>query len=86
MSEIILRTDVHVTICIGLYGICLLGTVNDEHEQVTGHVERDGLEQWFESLPDHDAPVVDGIYTLVLDVTSDNDDTFYNLVSVRAGQ
>lgn len=86
MSEIIFRTDIHVTVCIGLYGICLLGTVNDDYDQVTAHLEQEGIEQWFESLPDHAAPVIDGIYTLVLDVTSDNDETIYNLVSVRAGK
>lgn len=78
-SEIVERVDIHL--CIGLIGVCIIGLIGDESEGVFSHIDEIGPEAWHEQLPEHEKPI-EGIYSLVCDVTHGERSISYSVVSV----
>jgi hypothetical protein len=55
--------DVTVSLCVGLYGVCVISLINDEYDAVSLDIERFGADAWLDALPDHPRPM-EGIYTI----------------------
>lgn len=72
---------VDIRLCIGLIGVCIIGLTGDESEGVFSHIDDIGPEDWYELLPEHDKPI-EGIYSIVCDVTYSERSISYSVVSV----
>jgi hypothetical protein len=59
--------NIEITLCIGLYGVCVISIVGDEYEIVSSDIESQGPGDWYENLPEHSRPM-QGIYTLNCDL------------------
>jgi hypothetical protein len=70
---------VEIKLCIGLHGVCVLGLVGDDQDIVDSDIDAQGVEEWYEWLPEHKKPV-EGMYRLVVDVTADEDSMHYQVV------
>lgn len=73
--------QVEIKLCIGLVGVCVISIVSDSdgvHDDITCC----GVSDWYDELPDHDAPV-EGVYTIVADVSFYEDDIVYNIIEVK---
>ena len=55
--------DVEITICIGLFGVCVISIWGDESELVYDNICSWGDANWHDSLPEHDKPI-DGVYKI----------------------
>jgi hypothetical protein len=56
--------NINITLCIGLYGVCVISIVGDENDIVSNDIENQGTEDWYEKLPKHNKPI-QGIYSLI---------------------
>ena len=69
-----------IKVCIGLFGVCVISILGDS-DGVNDDIANVGVEDWYESLPKHDAPV-EGIYTIIADVTYYDICINYDIVKV----
>lgn len=71
---------VEIKVCVGLYGVCVVSILSDS-DGVNDDIACCGVEIWYEKLPKHDAPL-EGVYTIVVDVTFNEDDIIYSIFKV----
>jgi hypothetical protein len=63
-TKTMINKNIHITLCIGLYGVCVISIVNDKYDIVSNDIESLGTEGWYENLPKHNKPM-QGIYSLI---------------------
>lgn len=80
MSEDINVVD--VTLCVGMFGVCVIGTLGDEYEAIFGQLCTIGAEEWFKGLPEHGGPD-EGIYTIECRLLLTDVDFSYLSVKVK---
>lgn len=73
---------VEIKLCIGLIGVCVLSLIGDESDGVFDDICSNGVDEWHDNLPEHDAPL-EGIYTVICDVYFYEDDVIYEVVEVK---
>ena len=73
---------VEINLCIGLFGVCVIGLIGDESEGVNTHIDVLGVEDWYAQLPEHDHPI-EGVYSIVCDVIYGGKDLAYTIVSIQ---
>lgn len=74
---------IDITLCIGLFGVCVISIVGDDYDIVSNHLDWIGAEIWHEELPEHEKPI-EGIYTMSVEVTDHLDEVEYNIVKSEA--
>jgi hypothetical protein len=74
---------IDITLCIGLFGVCVISIVGDDYDIVSGDIESNGTEEWFESLPKHSKPI-EGIYTISAELIVTISNIAYNIVKSEA--
>lgn len=72
--------QVTVTLCVGLVGVCII-SIESETDGVYEDINNNGVESWYEELPEHDGPL-QGIYKLEMSVSFEEHDIFYEINDV----
>jgi hypothetical protein len=72
---------VEIKICIGLFGVCVISILSDS-DGVNDDISCSGVQDWYDELPEHEAPI-EGIYTVVTDVSFYEDDIVYNIIETK---
>tara|TARA_B100000614_G_C14556993_1_gene495861 strand:+ start:1610 stop:1933 length:324 start_codon:yes stop_codon:yes gene_type:complete len=68
------ENDVEITICIGLFGACVISIVGDESELVYFDVCSWGDAIWCDQLPEHEQPI-EGVYKITVDAWENDTQT-----------
>lgn len=76
---------VKVTLCIGLIGVCII-SIESDSDGVFDDINQRGAEEWHERLPSHDVPVIEGIYSIEMEVSFYEDDIVYEITGVAADE
>lgn len=74
---------IDITLCIGMFGVCVISIVGDDYDIVSNQLDLLGAESWHEELPKHEKPI-EGIYTMSVEVTDHLDEVEYNIVKSEA--
>ena len=76
------KDQIQIDLCTGLFGVCVIGTLGDDYDQVFHHIEVIGVQEWYDQLPEYDKP--EGPHTLIVEI--DDDTGAYTIVEVKEYQ
>lgn len=74
-----MNMKVEIKLCIGLFGVCILGLNGDDQDWVYDDIYNWGADGWYRKLGEHDAPI-DGIYTISCDVYENDNGLDYKVL------